>query len=140
MDTPRTAYEVNTTSPGSKVATKIAATLVAASIAFNASNSQYSQTFVMRAKSVFDFADKNRGSYNDAIGRVVCPYYYCDGSGYMDELSWGAAWLYKATNNESYWNYVQYTINNSPKYIKVMNTDGTLSYRYNFAEFGWDTT
>ncbi|RVW40139.1 Endoglucanase 23 [Vitis vinifera] len=88
---------------------------------------------------VFDFADKNRGSYNDAIGRVVCPYYYCDGSGYMDELGWGAAWLYKATNDESYWNYVQYTINNLPKYIKVMDTDGTLSYRDNFAEFGWDT-
>ncbi|WJZ90607.1 hypothetical protein VitviT2T_009738 [Vitis vinifera] len=123
MDTPRTAYEVNTTSPGSKVATKIAATLVAASIAFNASNSQYSQTFVMRAKSVFDFADKNRGSYNDAIGRVVCPYYYCDGSGYMDKLSWGAAWLYKATNNESYWNYVQYIINNSPK--TKFNSDGS---------------
>ena len=54
-------------------------------------------------------------------------------------MGWGAAWLYKATNNESYWNYVQYTINNLPKYIKVMNTDGTLSYRDNFAEFGWDT-
>ncbi|WKA06859.1 hypothetical protein VitviT2T_024739 [Vitis vinifera] len=139
MDTPRTTYEVNTTSPGSEVSAEIAAALAAASIAFNASDSQYSQTLVTRAISVFDFADKNRGSYNDAIGRVVCPYYYCDGSGYMDELGWGAAWLYKATNNESYWNYVQYTINNLPKYIKVMDTDGTLSYRDNFAEFGWDT-
>lgn len=32
---------------------------------------------------VFEFADKHRGSYNDAIGHVVCPYYYCDGSGFL---------------------------------------------------------
>ena len=52
MDTPRTTYEVNTTSPGSEVSAEIAAALAAASIAFNASDSQYSQTLVTRAISV----------------------------------------------------------------------------------------
>lgn len=52
MDTPRTAYAVNTTHPGSEVSAEIAAALAAASIAFKASDPTYSQLLVTRAESV----------------------------------------------------------------------------------------
>ncbi|MBA0582451.1 hypothetical protein Gorai_024598, partial [Gossypium raimondii] len=80
MDTPRTSYVVNQTHPGSEVSAETAAALAASSL-------------------VFEFADKFRGNYKDSVGQGVCPF-YCDwGSySYMDELIWGAAWLFKVTN------------------------------------------
>ncbi|RHN59816.1 putative cellulase [Medicago truncatula] len=69
---------------------------------------------------VFDFANNHRGSYNDSIGSGVCPF-YCDINGYMDELIWGAAWLYKASNNENYMKFVKSNIQSIQPY-----------------EFGWD--
>lgn len=57
----------------------------------------------------------------------------------QDELTWAAAWLYKATNNQSYWDYILNQTNNLPQYVKSINTDGTQAYGGSFAEFGWDT-
>ncbi|XP_065870696.1 endoglucanase 8-like [Euphorbia lathyris] len=123
MDTARTTYVVNQTHPGSEVSAEIAAALAASSLAFKNIDASYSKTLLERAAEVFEFADKYQGSYNTSVGEGVCPF-YCDCSGYKDELVWGAAWMYKATNDQKYWNYVQTNIN---------NMDG------NFAEFGWDT-
>ncbi|RVW40143.1 Endoglucanase 4 [Vitis vinifera] len=139
MDTPRTSYAVTTTNPGSEVSAEMAAALAASSMVFQAYDAQYSLTLLNRAAMVFDFADMYRGSYNDVFGALVCPYYYCDGSGYADELIWAAAWLYKATNNQSYWDYVLKHINSLPQYIKRMDTDGMPVSGGSFAEFGWDS-
>ncbi|KAH0979185.1 hypothetical protein GBA52_006362 [Prunus armeniaca] len=72
--------------------------------------------------AVFDFADKYQGSYNDSLGPWVCPF-YCDFSGYEDELVWGAAWLFKATKQPIYWNYVLQNINQleSSATVKYIN-------------------
>ncbi|WCJ36498.1 glycosyl hydrolase 9B1 [Euphorbia peplus] len=123
MDTSRTTYVVNQTHPGSEVSAETAAALAASSLAFKNLDASYSKILLDRAASVFEFADKYQGSYNTSVGEGVCPF-YCDFSGYQDELVWGAAWMYKATNDEKYWNYVQTNIN---------NMDGS------FTEFGWDT-
>ncbi|CAH9121638.1 unnamed protein product [Cuscuta epithymum] len=122
MDTPRTVYQVNETSPGSEVSAEIAAALAAASLALNDSDPHYSHRLLKRARQVFKFADKFRGSYNNSI-KDVCPF-YCDYSGYQDELLWGAAWLYKATKKDKYWEYVKQNINN-------ITTNGST--------FGWDS-
>ncbi|KAE8655183.1 Endoglucanase 1 [Hibiscus syriacus] len=63
MDTPRNVYKVSAENPGSDVVAETVAALAAASI-------------------LFDFADRHRGSYNDSLNSVVCPF-YCFYSGYQ---------------------------------------------------------
>ncbi|KAL6131868.1 hypothetical protein ACLB2K_070241 [Fragaria x ananassa] len=106
MDTPRTSYVVTKEKPGSELSAEIAAALAASSIVFQQSDKAYSTLLLTRATQVFAFADQYRGSYNTSIGAGACPF-YCDFSGYMDELIWGASWLYKATKAAGYWKYVK---------------------------------
>ncbi|KAK3040082.1 hypothetical protein RJ639_027808 [Escallonia herrerae] len=106
---------------GSEVSAEIAAALAASSVVFKSFDRGYSQLLLQSASKVFDFADTYRGSYDDSIGQLVCPF-YCDYSGYQDELLWAAAWLHKATRATFYWTYVTENIHN-------------LS---SFTEFGWD--
>ncbi|KAJ0099802.1 hypothetical protein Patl1_19904 [Pistacia atlantica] len=121
MDTPRTPYAISKEFPGSEVAAEIAAALASSSIVFRHTNYSYSQDLIRRATRVFYFADKYRGFYNGTLYPWVCPF-YCDFSGYQDELLWGAAWLYRATLIPDYWNYV----------VKNAYNLG------NYNEFGWD--
>ncbi|XP_057988651.1 endoglucanase 8 isoform X2 [Hevea brasiliensis] len=136
MDTPRTPYAVSKTFPGSEVSGEIAAALAAASIVFRPKNLGYSARLLKRAKMIFDFADTYRGSYNVSLGQWVCPF-YCDFSGYEDELVWGAAWLYRATKAPNYRNYVVDNAKHLSK-ILVRNIDGATYSGGSFAEFGWD--
>ncbi|KAL6137008.1 hypothetical protein ACLB2K_062303 [Fragaria x ananassa] len=87
MDTPRTSYIVTREKPGTEVLAETAAALAASSMVFRG---RYLARLLDRAKVVFEFADKYRGSYNDSIGEAACPF-YCDFNGYMDELIWGAS-------------------------------------------------
>ncbi|GFZ01459.1 glycosyl hydrolase 9B15 [Actinidia rufa] len=100
MDTPRTLYKITSSSPGTEAAAEAAAALSAASIVFKGVDSNYSSKLLSHSKSLFEFADKYRGSY-----QASCPF-YCSYSGYQDELLWAAAWLYKASGQTSYLNYV----------------------------------
>ncbi|KAK4435406.1 Endoglucanase [Sesamum alatum] len=100
MDTPRTLYKITSTSPGTEVAAEAAAALAAASIVFKEADSNYSARLLRHSESLFELADKYRGSYQGS-----CPF-YCSYSGYQDELLWAAAWLYKASGDSNYLNYV----------------------------------
>eukprot|EP01018_Ginkgo_biloba_P036996 Gb_29204 [translate_table: standard] len=124
MDTPRTVYKITKDNPGSDVAAETAAALAAASIVFRTSDMPYAQLLLKTAVRVFQFADKYRGAYSDSLRTGVCPF-YCDFDGYQDELLWGAAWLHKATKDNTYLDYIQ--------------TNGkTLGADENINEFGWD--
>ncbi|KAK0597791.1 hypothetical protein LWI29_028618 [Acer saccharum] len=135
MDTARTSYVVNTTSPGSEVSAEIAAALAASSMVFKNIDNQYSQVLLERASQVFQFADQHRGSYNESIGPAVCPF-YCDFSGFMDDLIWGAAWLYKATNTEY---YLKYVLENIHYLENVPQSNDPIYVGGSFEEFGWDS-
>ncbi|KAL0283812.1 UNVERIFIED_CONTAM: Endoglucanase [Sesamum angustifolium] len=100
MDTARTLYKITSTSPGTEVAAEAAAALAAASVVFKEADSKYSAQLLRHSESLFQFADKYRGSYQGS-----CPF-YCSYSGYKDELLWAAAWLYKASGDSNYLNYV----------------------------------
>ncbi|XP_047959271.1 endoglucanase 8-like [Salvia hispanica] len=127
MDTPRTLYAVTQNAPGSEVSAEIAAALAASSLVFKAFGDKvYAKVLLKRASEVFEFADKYRGSYNDSIAGGACPF-YCDYSGYQDELLWGAAWLYKASKKSVYLNYVMQNIINFKPQIEA-----------GISEFGWD--
>ncbi|KAF8369350.1 hypothetical protein HHK36_032634 [Tetracentron sinense] len=106
MDTPRSVYKIDKSTPGSDVAAETAAALAAASLVFRRTDPSYSKLLVSRAIRVFEFADKYRGSYSKWLKPYVCPF-YCSFSGYQDELLWGAAWLHKATKRPTYLNYIQ---------------------------------
>ncbi|XP_010533541.1 PREDICTED: endoglucanase 1-like [Tarenaya hassleriana] len=105
MDTPRTVFKISTQNPGSDVAAETAAALAASSIVFKHSDPSYSSKLLTASIQVFDFADRHRGSYSSSLGSAVCPF-YCSYSGYQDELLWGAAWVYRASNNNSYSKYI----------------------------------
>ncbi|KDP22412.1 hypothetical protein JCGZ_26243 [Jatropha curcas] len=137
MDTPRTPFAVSKNFPGSEVSAEMAAALAAASIVFRPINLAYSAKLLKRARMIFDFADTYRGSYNSSLGTWVCPF-YCDYSGYEDELIWRAAWLYKATKAPNYMNCVLNNRNNLQE-IVVKNINGVSYSGGSFTEFGWDS-
>ncbi|TYI83514.1 hypothetical protein E1A91_D05G298200v1 [Gossypium mustelinum] len=90
MDTVRTVYSVSSSNPGSDVAV----------------DPKYSRLLLQTARKVMAFAIQYRGAYSDSLGSAVCPF-YCSYSGYKDELLWGAAWLFRATNDAYYYNFLK---------------------------------
>ncbi|KAF9617181.1 hypothetical protein IFM89_034332 [Coptis chinensis] len=131
MDTPRTPYAVSQDHPGSEVAAEIAAALAASSIAFRTSDAPYAVKLLRRAITY-------RGSYVDSLGPWVCPF-YCDHSGYQDELLWAAAWLQRATRSQIYWKYLVQNIHNLETPAVNPNEEIVSMGGDSFAEFGWDT-
>lgn len=106
MDTVRSVYFVSPSNPGSDVAGETAAALAAASMVFRKADPAYSKLLLSTAKDVLQFAVQHQGAYSDSLGSAVCPF-YCSYSGYKDELLWGAAWLFRATNQMSYYNLLK---------------------------------
>ncbi|XP_052188641.1 endoglucanase 9-like [Diospyros lotus] len=106
MDTVRSVYFVSASNPGSDVAGETAAALAAASMVFRKIDPKYSKTLLRTAKNVMQFAIQYRGAYSDSLGPAACPF-YCSYSGYKDELVWGAAWLFRATNDVYYFNFIK---------------------------------
>nr|XP_004499712.1 endoglucanase 9-like [Cicer arietinum] len=106
MDTVRTVYYVSSNNPGSDVAAETAAALAAASIVFRKVDPTYSKLLLITSQKVYQFALQYQGSYSNSLGSAVCPF-YCSYSGFKDELLWGAAWLFRATNSIYYYNLVK---------------------------------
>ncbi|KAL9233958.1 hypothetical protein vseg_008889 [Gypsophila vaccaria] len=100
MQTPRTVFKIDDNTPGSEIAAETAAALAASSIVFRFVDRAYSRTLLTRARSLFTFADTRRGTY-----RGTCPF-YCSYSGFNDELQWAATWLYMATKEDIYLDYI----------------------------------
>ncbi|CAI0441169.1 unnamed protein product [Linum tenue] len=124
MTTDRRAYRIDPSNPGSDLAGETAAAMAAASIVFRHSNPAYSRELLNHAYQLFDFADKYRGKYDSSI--TVAQKYYRSVSGYNDELLWAAAWLYQASNNQYYLNYL------------AANGDALGGTGWGMTEFGWD--
>ncbi|URD85950.1 Glycosyl hydrolase family 9 [Musa troglodytarum] len=114
MDTARTVYNVSADRPGSEVAGETAAALAAASMVFRDIDPGYSQTLLENAMRAFEFADTYKGAYSDDPQLKA-----------GDELLWGAAWLRRASQNDSFLDYIQ-------------NNGKTLGADDNINEFGWD--
>ncbi|CAH1784665.1 unnamed protein product [Owenia fusiformis] len=108
---------LSTSSPGSDLAAETAAALAAGYILFKDSDLTYANTLLENAKALYSFAETYKGKYSDSIGDASA--FYNSWSGYNDELAWGAAWLYKATNDPAY-------------KAKISNCNGVKE------EFSWD--
>ncbi|KAI8548930.1 hypothetical protein RHMOL_Rhmol07G0311600 [Rhododendron molle] len=103
MTEERPLTQVNTSSPGSDVAGETAAAMAAASLVFKSINSTYSSLLLEHAQELFTFADGYRGLYSESIPEVQA---YYNSTSYGDDLLWAASWLYFATGNQSYFDYV----------------------------------
>lgn len=96
----RPSYKIDASCPGSDLAGETAAAMAASSIVFQSTNPTYAATLLTNAKQLYSFADTYRGKYDACI--TAASGYYTSYSGYNDELVWGAAWLYQATQDTSY--------------------------------------
>ncbi|XP_020521688.1 endoglucanase 19 [Amborella trichopoda] len=124
MTTSRAAYRIDTANPGSDLAGETAAAMAAASIVFRRSDSSYSLTLLNHAKQLFEFADTYRGKYDSSI--KPAQKYYQSTSGYADELLWAAAWLYQATMDSYYLDYL------------AKNGDSLGGTTWSITQFSWD--
>ena len=106
------SLKIDSKNPGSEVAGETAASLAATSILFKDTDSSYSELCLKHAIEIYDFADKYRGDYTSSVPGVVS--FYASYSGYVDELAWGALWLYRATGEEKY--YEKYKVIADAKY------------------------
>ncbi|GJN16398.1 hypothetical protein PR202_gb03382 [Eleusine coracana subsp. coracana] len=102
MDTPRTLYKITKNSPGSEAAGEASAALAAAYMVFKNDKDKALATQLLAAsRSLFDFANNYRGSFQSS-----CPF-YCSYSGFQDELLWASAWLFRATQDGKYLDFLQ---------------------------------
>lgn len=99
----RPLTKVDTSAPGSDVAAETAAAMAAASLVFKSSDSSYSSSLLKHSKDLFSFADKNRALYSESIPEVATFY---NSTGFGDELLWAAGWLYHATGDKLYYDFV----------------------------------
>ncbi|AUG57562.1 glycoside hydrolase family 9 protein [Acetivibrio saccincola] len=92
--TDRKSFRLDPSTPGSDVAGMTAAALAIASLIFEETDPEYSQKCQMHAERIFDFAYTYQGKNPLDI-------LYPSGS-YVDDLAWGAIWLYIRTGEQHY--------------------------------------
>ncbi len=95
----RPAYKIDAAHPGTELAAETAAALASASLVFQSADPAYSRTLLGHAVSLYAFADQYRGEYSEVVPVGA---FYKSWSGYQDELTWGALWLYLATQDRRY--------------------------------------
>ncbi|KAG8974973.1 hypothetical protein FRC05_006650 [Tulasnella sp. 425] len=94
---------INSTNPSSEILGETAATMAASSVIFKDSDPDYSAKLLDHAKDLYNRATTHLGSYqNSTDPNMATVKQWYPSSIYYDELAWGAAWLYVATQDESY--------------------------------------
>ncbi|TVU16971.1 hypothetical protein EJB05_32976, partial [Eragrostis curvula] len=124
MTTSRQAFRIDPQNPGSDLAGETAAAMAAAALVFRGAYPGYANLLLEHSKQLFAFADKYRGKYDASI--TVARNYYGSFSGYGDELLWAAAWLYEATEDGFYLDYL------------ARNGDALGGTGWSINQFGWD--
>ncbi len=92
--TDRKSFKVDPSTPGSDVAGMTAAALAIASLIFEETDPEYAEKCLMHAERIFNFGYTYKGKNPLDI-------LYPSGS-YVDDLAWGAIWLYIKTGKQDY--------------------------------------
>ncbi|NMM50382.1 glycoside hydrolase family 9 protein [Marinigracilibium pacificum] len=129
MPMARPSFKIDANNPGSDLAGETAAALAAASILFQDSDPAYSSKLLSHAEQLYNFADTYRGKYSDVITNAAG--FYNSWSGYNDELVWGAAWLYRATNNADY-------LVKAESYYENIGNEGQTEFKAYKWGLAWD--
>ncbi|MDE7360848.1 MAG: glycoside hydrolase family 9 protein [Oscillospiraceae bacterium] len=95
MQMNRPAFKVDRSAPGSTVVGEAAAALAACAVVFEDIDKGYAEECLDHAKRLYRFAEdtKSDSGYTAANG------FYNSWSGFYDELTWAAVWLYIATDD-----------------------------------------
>ncbi|HEU4391254.1 MAG TPA: glycoside hydrolase family 9 protein, partial [Blastocatellia bacterium] len=102
MQMQRRAFKIDMAHPGSDLAAETAAALAASSIVFRPTDPAYADTLVAHARQLFAFAEATPGTfYVDSIPAAQCCYNSRFGNP-IDEVTWAAVWLFRATNEASF--------------------------------------
>jgi len=110
MTMARPSFKVTTSKPGSDVTAGTASALASASMLFRGTDNAYADKLLTNAKQLFEFADTYKGKYSDSVPKASP--FYTSFNGYWDELTEGAAWLYKATGEQKYLDKAEDYFNN----------------------------
>jgi endoglucanase len=89
-----TLYAATTSTPASDVCGSAAASLALMYLNYQDQDADYAEKCLTAAKKLFDFGNKYRGK-SESGG-------FYGSTSYLDDLSWGAIWLYVATNDDTY--------------------------------------
>ncbi|WP_423738975.1 glycoside hydrolase family 9 protein [Clostridium cibarium] len=122
MQMERPSFKLDKENSGTTVCGETAASLASAAIIFKDTDPEYSETCLKHAKELFEFADETKSD----VGYKAASSYYSVSSGFWDELSWAATWLYLATNDNSY-------LEKAEGYVShwgVEQQTTTISYRW----------
>jgi endoglucanase len=131
---PRPSYAVTESCPGSDLVGESAAALASSSLLFQSSDPGYAATLVSQAKSLYQFADGFRGTYDACI--TAAQGYYHSWSGYWDDLTWGAIWLYKATGDTTYLTKAQTYYANMNKMSQTTTPEFNWTINWDDKSFG----
>ena len=98
MQMERPSFKVDLSSGGSTAAGEAAASLAACAAVYADIDSAYSEKCLKHAKELYSYAEtvKSDSGYTAANG------FYNSWSGFYDELTWAAMWLYNATGESSW--------------------------------------
>ncbi len=126
---PRESFKISGANGGSDLAGETAAALAAVSILFRDDDPAYSARLLQSAEELYDYADRVREAYSNSITDAAG--FYRSFSNFEDEIVWGAAWLYRATNNS------QYLIKAEAEYDNMQREGQSATAKYKEA-FSWD--
>lgn len=94
----RPSFKVDASNPGSTVVGEAAAALAACAAVYKDIDADYAELCLSHARSLYNFAEstKSDAGYTAANG------FYTSWSGWNDELTWAAVWLYIATGEDEW--------------------------------------
>lgn len=98
MQMERPSYKVDINSPGSAVSAEAAASLAACAAVMKSTDKAYAEKCLAHAKQLYDFAERTKSD----SGYTAANGFYNSWSGFYDELTWAACWLYIATEDKTY--------------------------------------
>lgn len=98
MTESRPAYDITPGTPGSDALGAVVACLAAGYQLFRGTDPGYSLQLIAHARDLYTFARSYTGKYSDGIQKA----YVYPSSGYIDELAFAAAWLYRVTGEQQF--------------------------------------
>jgi len=126
---PRESFKISGAQGGSDLAGETAAALAAVSILFKDDDPAYSARLLQSAEELYAYADQVREAYSNSITDAAG--FYRSFSNYEDEIVWGAAWLYRATNDN------KYLVQAESEYDNMQREGQSTTAKYKEA-FSWD--
>ncbi|MBL0682137.1 glycoside hydrolase family 48 protein [Aquimarina mytili] len=126
---PRESFKISGVNGGSDLAGETAAALAAVSILLKDDDPAYSARLLQSAEELYAYADQVREAYSNSITDAAG--FYRSFSNFEDEIVWGAAWLYRATNDN------KYLVKAEAEYDNMQREGQSATAKYKEA-FSWD--